>query len=98
MRSKWLLIGALVIAAIIAILHICTRHQEIVTAELSHEIKHLHEFLQKQFDGRVLEFNKLDNLMKSGDGFTSEIRALQLKLVKSNHSNEVNVYKILVLF
>ena len=98
MKSKSLFIDVLVITATIAIPLICTRHQVIAIADSSHEVKNLYEFLQINFDGRVLEYKLLNNLMESGDGFTSEIRALQLKLVKSNRSNEVNVHNISILF
>ena len=103
-KSLFIGLGILTIVILIGIIGIICTTDLLIDLETKiidrkpNRSEKLHEFLQKQFDGRVLEFNKLDNLMKSGDGFTSEIRALQLKLVKSNNSNEVNAYKILFLF
>lgn len=54
----------------------------------SNDVKDLREFLKNSFDGRVLEFN-LNEITKPGDNSISKIRGLQVKLSKSNRSNEV---------
>ena len=88
--------GALAIVAIDIILFICSKHHVTEAAEKivnlpSDEIRNFHEFLQKNLDGKVIEFN-ISRLMKQGDGFRSEIRALEVKLKKQNSSNEVKKY------
>lgn len=89
-----LLIGVISIFGIIvvvAIVFICARqHGTKATGKnsTSDEFKNLHEFLESIFGGRVLEFS-FDKLNKTGVKTISEIRALEVKLGKSNYSNEV---------
>ena len=85
MRSKSSLTGALAIVAIYIILFICSRHHVTGAAD---EIRNFHEFLENSLGGKVLEFN-MSNLLKPGDGYKSEIQALEVKLNENNSSNEV---------
>lgn len=54
----------------------------------SNDVKNLRAFLKSVFDGRVFEFN-LKEITKPGDNSISKIRGLQVKLLRSNCSNEV---------
>lgn len=65
-----------------------SRNRKITSQPTSDRFKNLHEFLDHVFGGRTLEFH-VKNLTKPGDGAISDLRALDVKLRKSNHSNEV---------
>lgn len=54
----------------------------------SSDIKNLREFLDTTFDGKILEYH-LNDVTKPGDNSISKIRGLEVKLLKSNGSNEV---------
>lgn len=99
MGFQLILFAAIAIAIVIAIVLDYIRHKRITAAEeessqSSNEFKNFHEFLQNIFGGRVLEYRV--NQLTEADKAISKIRALQVKLRSSMHSNEVlsNVLKI----
>lgn len=84
----------LICVFILALAFMWTRYfdRKNVIVQPRNEIKNLHKFLQSNFGGKILKFN-LNTITKPGDNYNSKIRGLQVKLLKSNHSNEVVTYK-----
>lgn len=86
MKSKLLTIGVLALVfALIWIGYLPEKN----TIQISEELKNLPEFVENSFGGRVLEFN-LSAVTEPGDNYNSKIVGLQVKLLKNDHSNEVN--------
>lgn len=87
MRTKLLTIGVLTLL----FAFIWTRcFSETHTIQSASTIKNLPEFLEENFDGKVLEL-QLNAITKPGDNYNSKIGGLQVKIMKNsdNLPNEV---------
>lgn len=89
MAFQLVLFAAIAIAIVIACCFDYIRHGKILANQASDEFKNLREFLQSIFGRRLLEYHV--NKMTESDKTISKIRALQVKLRNSNHSDEVYI-------